>query len=218
MRIALIDGSPKPKRSVSGRLLDWVQEGLPADAEQVRARITEEDDYAALYHRAIKGSDAFVMAFPLYFDSLPNEVISFYEAVEREAASEGAALPRLYVIVNCGLYDAIQCRFAVAMSKVFARKAGMPWGRAISVGGGPMANFEPKGEGFLMKAGKAAVDDFAATVAALGTDEDIMVEPDCSRDDYHESSHQGWFNVITKRGGDIEDLRALPQEYTGQQA
>jgi hypothetical protein len=223
VRIVLVNGSPKPVRSVSGRLLDYLAaqlaggvtgagrtgSGTGADAGAYAPspdiiRVSVIADGAALPADA----DAVVLAFPLYVDSLPSHMIRFLEDVEaaRVDSSPAAARPAyFYFIVNNGFFEPRQCRLAVAMAREFCAGAGFSWGGSLSVGGGPMLNFAPVGEGAMSSAGDA-LRELAGAIRRGDGCGDILTMPDCPVEVYIESAHKGWEKAIIRRGGAVEDL------------
>jgi len=164
LRIALLNGSPKPKGSGSGMLLDYLQGQLPADAQVLSCQILRQGQEAAL--KAIEGCNAIVIAFPLYVDSLPSHLISFLLAAEQQLAAAAATgkAPKLYILVNNGFYEAGQNAIAVSMAKLFAARAGLQWGSAYMVGAGGMLGAAKIGEGPFRPIGEA-LGRMAASIA-----------------------------------------------------
>jgi hypothetical protein len=85
---------------------------------------------------ALTNADLFVLATPLYVDSLPYLVT---RALEHVAGASSPRRPqcRFAALINCGFPEAEQCRTALDITRAFARRAGLEWagGLALSEGG-----------------------------------------------------------------------------------
>ncbi|MDR1796072.1 MAG: NAD(P)H-dependent oxidoreductase [Clostridiales Family XIII bacterium] len=206
MKIVLINGSPKTKRSISGTLLGALSEHLPPEAERAQLHVIGAGGAEA--RAAIAGADVWVLAFPLYIDGLPSHLIRFLErAVVGEVVPKQGAV--VYTLVNNGFYEPEQCKNAVAAVKLFCNKAGLFWGQAVCVGAGPMAGFMPL-EKRPMAPVASALGEFAVSISTVATGEDLYVRPNVARFLYVKSAHAGWKKAAEKAGFSLSDLRRLP--------
>jgi hypothetical protein len=116
---------------------------------------------------ALSHADLFILATPLYVDSLPSLVIRTLEAIEG-ARAHGAA-PRqcvLATMINCGFPEAKQCETALAMAKVFARRARFEWAGGLALGQGGAIDGKPIDKlGGMTKHVRAALDLAAEALA-----------------------------------------------------
>jgi hypothetical protein len=86
---------------------------------------------------AVERADVIALAFPLYVDSLPANVVRALEIIdEHRAAGSQRAGQRLVAIVNSGFPEAHHNDTAVAICKQFARQAGFEWAGGLLLGGG----------------------------------------------------------------------------------
>ena len=78
MKVALINGSPKPRGSASAMLLDGLRACLPAGLECVECplhAVRPAEDPA----RLLLDTDALVLACPVYVDGLPAHLLTALE-------------------------------------------------------------------------------------------------------------------------------------------
>lgn len=140
MKAALINGSPKVKKSASGMLL-----------ESLKAYLGETEMLELGFHgssvsgqeaEVLREADALVFSFPLYVDGIPGHLLSCLADLE-EASFENARI-RIYGIVNCGFYEGIQAEPALQILKNWCVRTGCVWGGGVGVGGGGALAQMPK--------------------------------------------------------------------------
>jgi len=166
MNILLLIGSPKGRNSASFMLGSKLAEGFREHGAAVTYGLvhhglrSEEETVRLL--DAVEAADLVVLAFPLYFDSLPAPLTRLLERIaERWAKIPPATIPRLAVLVQCGFPEAHQCDTAIGICRQFAERTGMPWAGALAMGmgGSLVGDFRklPGGGRHLLEAlGKAA--------------------------------------------------------------
>lgn len=140
-RVVLLVGSARPRgESTSealGRYLLRALEAAGAHADIVWVAHCRSDDELKALTACVEAADLFVLASPMYFDSLPYLVT---RAMEHIAAARTASPPRrrtrFAAIVNCGLPEAAQTRVALAICQEFARQAGLDYAGGLGLGGG----------------------------------------------------------------------------------
>ena len=137
MNISAINGSPKTKKNASGSIIRQMEKLLGVNVETHHAAQLVSGETPGETIINILSSDALLIAFPLYVDSLPAPLIELLSRLEN-AVRGGAAKPRIYAIVNNGFFEASQNTLALEMIEHFARRTGMPWGYGIAIGGGGM--------------------------------------------------------------------------------
>lgn len=140
-RALLLVGSAKtPGTSTSealGRyLLDRLAAGGAATVVVPVCRSTSavEDRRLAA---AVAGSDLFILATPLYVDSLPYLVTRALESLAVARSREQTRRRCAFVaLMNCGFPESRQCETALAILRLFARQAGFDWAGGLALGGG----------------------------------------------------------------------------------
>ena len=130
MKVALINGSPKPVGSTSEILLKDL------------TRFTDETVQTSMYHfkkavlpevfiEAIDTFEALVFAFPLYVDGIPSQLFACLRQLEQLKC--GSKKVKIYCIVNCGFYEGTQNQIAMDIMKHWCKRAGYEWGMGIGV-------------------------------------------------------------------------------------
>lgn len=188
MNLYLLDGSPKPKGSTSLYLLKALESRLTEGHRVVwqNAREGKAQDMLA----QMDGANVWVIAFPLYVDGIPSHLLRLMEALEPLVA-QAAHKPKVYVIINCGFYDARQNHIALSMMRVWAERCGLAIGCALAIGGGGMVQAAPLGYGPVSSMGKG-MDWLAARILAGEDGSDLYVEPNFPRLLYKTVAHIGW--------------------------
>jgi hypothetical protein len=114
---------------------------------------------------ALTRADLFVLATPLYVDSLPYLVIRTLEHVAR-TSSPRQPLCRFTALINCGFPEAEQCRTALDIARAFARRAGLEWAGGLALSEGGAIDGRPlEALGGLGRQVRAALDCAAAALA-----------------------------------------------------
>lgn len=201
MKITLIDGSPKTIESASHELLKALAAEF-SDAEINWLKVistTNEADSLLLE------SDVIVFSFPLYVDSLPSHLIAYLFHLEQLFKGENKDI-KVYAIANCGFYDGRQNKIALQMIRNWCHKAGLSWGQGIGVGAGGMIIGAAVGKGPLKQAG-IVLKQFADTILAKDTHDDILFDPNFSRKMYQLGAHFGWHQLARKNGLKKKDIK-----------
>ncbi len=125
--------------------------------------------------QAVDEAAVFVLAFPLYVDTLPYLVTA---VLERIAAHRQATLPAgeplFLALANCGFPEASHNEVALAICRQFAAAARLRWAGGLARGGG-----QPLGGRQLEEAGGMARDAIPAlelAAAALTVGQPIPAE------------------------------------------
>ena len=146
----------------------------------------------------VGASDLLVLAFPLYIDSLPAQLIAAFEkiAVQRKNAASPKT-QELVVIVNNGFPESAQNATALAICRQFALETGIEWVGGLSLGGGGVINGSSLEEaGFVARNIRKALD-FAARDLLEGKvvsrqAVDLMAKPAIPRWLYLFASNRAW--------------------------
>ena len=132
MRVAFINGSPRKSNSISLKLLRALEERLPG-CEISRGWDTP--------------GEAIVIAFPLYVDSLPSNLL-------RELEAHETGLPPgtpVYALANNGFYEGEQNAIAIAILRNWSLRAGLAWGQGAGLGGAMVSAEATTREGNIMR-------------------------------------------------------------------
>ncbi|MDU9047682.1 MAG: flavodoxin family protein [Candidatus Electrothrix sp. Rat3] len=154
-RALLIIGSPKRKDSCTSAVLGehllkrlvrhkWETESLclTEDIQDSKGRST--------LCAAVDQADAIIISFPLYIDSLPFLMTKAIEIIaSHRARIKNDRKQKLYVLINNGFPESLQCAVALAICHNFSTECGMTWSGAITLGAGealvsgqPLAGFK----------------------------------------------------------------------------
>jgi len=207
MKIAMINGSSKSRSGISDILLAYLKamlesaDSLAASAIQVSK--LKDGKLSAEETKAIVAADSIVFAFPLYVDGLPAPMLSWLMSMENAFPEKR---PLIYAVANCGYYEGIQSQTAISILKNWAVRAGVPWGAALAVGGGPMyfsAKIAATGPG---KATFAGLEALARHILLQETADDRYTSPSLPRFLYSFTANQQWKRAIRARGLKVSDL------------
>ena len=167
----LLVGSAKPagksaSEALGTYLLDRLAEhGFTTDKVLVfRALRTESRTQALL--QAVDSCDLFILAFPLYVDTLPYLVTRALERIAQHRQGQADAYrPRFLAIANCGFPEAHHNDTALAICRQFAQAANLEWVGGLARGAG-----QPLGGKPLVESGGMARD----AITALDMAADIL--------------------------------------------
>jgi hypothetical protein len=170
-----------------GRYLLAGLEAEGATCGMMRANRCLRDAGLARLLQTVDDVDLFVLASPLYVDSLPYLVTRCLEriadhraGVRSQAADAGvpgtgcvgswskpARGPRFLAILNCGFPEAEHNRVALDICRAFARRAGLEWAGGLALGGGEAIPQTPLAEaGALVRHVREALDLTAVALLA----------------------------------------------------
>ena len=196
MRIFLVNGSPKPKRSVSENILNALKEMLPSDSEIVTIRYKDVDE------SIFESADTIVFAFPLYVDSLPAHLIKMLE--QMETVDKNPDL-KIYSIINNGFFESRQSRHAAKVMKHWCNHTDVEYSGCLCIGAGPTFGMSPM-EAYPMKEIGESMDKLSQAITDKRSAGDIYSEPNLSKDGYAKSGNDGWIKAARKRGLTEENL------------
>ncbi|MCQ5130877.1 NAD(P)H-dependent oxidoreductase [Butyricicoccus faecihominis] len=196
MKIVMLSGSPRPKRSTSLYLLDILKDKLAAENEITMYQSTGTN--LAALAADLSGSDVFVIACPLYVDGVPSNLLQALSAVQ-QASITGREKIRVYTLVNNGFYDAAQNSIAIDILWNWCDQCGFQRGCAVGIGAGEMVQMAPMGHGPLVNLGKA-IDRLVKTIEAGSAQNDLFVEPNLPRFLYKLAAHYGWRKQAKENG------------------
>ncbi|MFL5458488.1 MAG: hypothetical protein ACJ78X_18980, partial [Myxococcales bacterium] len=172
LRSVVLVGSARPKATSTSEVLGSAL--VPRGGELVHF-VTEFVHDGGAAQRCIEdvlASDLFVLASPLYVDSLPFLATRALERIA-SAAARSAKRPRCAAVINCGFPEAEHCTPALRIVRSFADEAGFVWAGGLALGGGEIIHGQP-----LEKVGKVVVRARAALESAAAALQDGEPIPD----------------------------------------
>lgn len=205
MKIALVNGSPKGKNSVSAFLLKELSEKL-ADCVcteiSLHARGTVTDATMA----ELLEADALVLVFPLYVDGVPSHLLA--ELCEMQRLLAGRKPLSVYAMVNCGFFEGQQTKIALRIVENWCARCGFGWCGGIGVGGGGMLlslQNVPAGHG-PRKPVSEAISCLFEAIRENQPMNNQFVSPAFPRLLYKLAAQSGWREGIRKNGLRPKDL------------
>jgi NAD(P)H-dependent FMN reductase len=142
MKLTIVNGSPRGRKSNSDRILQW----LLADIKDTVGFSYEKVYVVDIKERKsqieiLKSSDAIVVIFPLYTDCMPGITKDFFETMENNKKEfEGKAIT---FIVHSGFPEAIHSRAVEKYNEYFARLLKMKYLGTIIMGGSEALSAAP---------------------------------------------------------------------------
>lgn len=144
----MICGSPKMSESTSGYLLQQLSTMIKGQHEIITYNIgrksLQEQDY-----QSIAQSKAIVIAFPLYIDSIPSQLLRFFVEMEKRLRSLKSQI-LVYCITINGFYEGKQNCNAIDNVKLWCESCGLIFAGGIGHGVGemiPLVKYIPMGHG-----------------------------------------------------------------------
>lgn len=173
-RALLLIGSAKAAgQSTSESLGDYLlaqlaRNGFTTEKEYLHRALRTPPRRQALL-TAVAQADLFVLACPLYVDSLPYLVTNALELIAADRQHQPTQRPLQFVaLVNCGFPEAQQNETALAICHEFARQTQMHWAGGLALGqGGSIAGQSLTAAGGLVRPVVNALD-LTATALAQG--------------------------------------------------
>ncbi len=198
--IAAINGSPKAKESVSGMLIEKMEQILNTKIDVYQATKLTRLEIASETIAQILKADILLIVFPLYVDSLPAPLINLLLRMEQTARTMDLPLPVVYGICNCGFYEPEHTRLALRILRNFSLRARLTWGYGIGLGCGGFMQSNIKN----MDKGPTA--NVYAELNSLGQEisggakkhEDVFVTPKIPRFLYKMGGQIGWLQLAGK--------------------
>ena len=206
--MALINGSPKGKRSASNCILQELKPLLAHDSN----RILEYRFCNSVLHPRemdqIIDCDVLIFAFPLYVDGIPSHLLRCLMQLEGHLAAIPQKRIMVYSAVNCGFYEGEHNELAIEMLKNWCTKAGLTWGQGIGIGAGgmlPVLQNVPMGHGPKKNLGKA-VAQLAHNALERTSGESLFFTANLPRIVYKLAAEMGWRQSIKANGLKRQDL------------
>ncbi len=205
MKIALVNGSPKGKDSVSALLLQELKELLGgAEFIEISVRPAAGESLGSLGDQ-----DAVVFAFPTYVDGVPSHLLrALVQGEDRLRERSLGSGPVVYAIANCGFFEASQNRHSLAILESWCARTGLVWGQGVGIGAGPalaaVARIPP-GSGPRRKV-SGALRILAGRIRQKSGGENLFASPGLPRFLYRFFGELGWREQVRAHGLRPRDL------------
>jgi multimeric flavodoxin WrbA len=207
VKIALINGSPKPSQSASGRILQFLQPLLESERHENTLHAWRRPDLDSQDALDLCECDALIFAFPLYVDGIPSHLLNCLMQLEERLAHIEKDI-KVYAIVNCGFYEGHQARWALAMMENWCHRAQVQWGYGIGLGaGGILAgdNAIPLDVGPNRNLGQA-LRKLAHSVTNRVSDQNLFITANFPKLLYKLGGEMGWRKNARANGLRARDL------------
>ena len=205
MTVALINASPKVKGSSSGILLNDLKEclGNKVDIEEICLRTSK---ITAEIIEKLKKADTWVVAFPLYVDSLPSHLLACLKQLEK--MTWGHKNLNVYGIANCGFYEGNQAEPALNVLKNWCVKAGCAYKGSLGIGGGGAiaVSGNMSGKAGLRSNIYKAMKKFADHIVKKEGEVNKYATVAFPRFIYKIAAQNSWRKMIKANGGKKKDL------------
>ena len=209
MKTVAINGSPKLKDSLSGRIIEQMGKILGEHIEIHHAAQLVRDGTASESLRNLLNADTLLIVFSLYVDSLPAPLIEFLTRLEGTA--DGAAPLRVFAIVNCSFFEPRQTEPALEIIKHFADCTGFEWGYGLGIGGGPMlTSFGDNWDNGPVSGIHNALRDMSLAIRESRSGQNVFISAKFPRFLYRTMANMSWRRLARKNGIKTASLRARP--------
>lgn len=136
--VLIIMGSPRGKKGSSEAIADYLIKRIESTCTVTKILLKTEmnkpEKILACYERA----DHVIVSLPIYQNSVPGLVLSFFEFLEENKEKFSVRERRMTVISNSGFDQVSAHRCAVLQCQMFAKKMGMGWEGAVTVAPGTL--------------------------------------------------------------------------------
>ncbi len=135
MKLAVVNGSPRGRKSNSDRIIGWLTDGVE-DAVKVYAADVKKQDEAVL---KVAQADSVLFVFPLYTDAMPGLAKAFFEKlVKTDLAGK-----TITFVVHSGFGEAIHSRTVERFCAYFAKINDMNYLGCVVMGGSEALQVAP---------------------------------------------------------------------------
>ena len=204
MKIGIINGSPRGKKSNSEILINYLYSLL--EGHKINKYYSFFNKIDSEIKSEIHNADVLIFVFPLYIDSIPSSLLDILLKFEEEKIINSKT--KIYCIVNNGFFEGKQNQLAILQMKNWCQKTGAEWGQGIGIGAGEILSYVekvPLGKGPLKNLGKV-LNLFSGNIKALKSDSEIYVNPNWSRLLYWTQGTVSWIIKARKNKLKIKEL------------
>jgi len=215
-KLTIINGSPKPKSSVSKTIIDYFCGFLTETPTVLQAtKLIKQENPTELIDSL--ANTTLLLVFPLYIDSLPAPLIKVLNIIEEQTRKlPNKPIVKVYTIVNCGFLEAQHNFLALKIIEHFCCSCGYLFQGGLAIGSGAILmdyrNAPNKGPATAIY---QAIENLARKITSdQPLPEDIFVSPKMPRWLYILGGNYGWKSIAKKRGTK-NSLNAQPHKTNG---
>jgi multimeric flavodoxin WrbA len=201
MKITIVNGSPRGKKSNSQYYINELEKLLPGNAidhiSALEKEILEPEKIPTLSNR-----DILVFCFPLYVDAIPSHLLAVLQNWETWFKKSDGERPVVYGLVNCGFFEGEQTQPALEILENWCERAGLVWGTGLGIGGSEMLSHlasVPIGHGPKKSLGKS-FEIFAETILQKRSGPVLFTKPNFPRFLYSLMGSLSWVAEAKKNG------------------
>jgi len=140
MKISIINGSQKSKESNSGLILNKLNKLISTDHEIKNYKLGAKG-FPEKILKEIGSGDIIVLAFPLYVDSIPTNMLKMLIELEKYIKKEPTQNTIIYTIINNGFYEGKQTHIAFEIIENWCERSCVKFGGGIGQGAGETIGF-----------------------------------------------------------------------------
>lgn len=194
---ACLPGAGKDPAADDGALSD---QAYPASAPWLSVAGNDPSADAGV----LASRDVIILAFPLYVDGIPSQLLRYMEGLGRLQGK------KLYCLINCGFMEPEHMDIAMEMIRLWCAETGMAFMGGCAFGGGGIGPNLKIGKGPGHNYGKA-LDQLAKNIAAERFGEIIKTRINMPKKLYIFGAHRGWKSAAKKRGLRPKELYGAPR-------
>lgn len=202
MKVAMINGSPKPGKSNTAFLLNSLEALISSGNELTHYHIIKNPPSEEAF-RQLCQMDALVLAFPLYIDAIPSHLFRLLVELEEHMKAKHKNEIYVYAITNNGFYEGRQNHIAFEILKNWCQRSGLRFGQGLGHGAGEMLASNdkiPLGHGPLKNLGKA-MNILANNINSKSSGELMLVNPNFPRFAWQFAGTHFFWNAEAKKNG-----------------
>ncbi len=202
MKIALINGSPKLKKSNSAIMLG-ILEPLISTGHEITTYHLNKKPLTPEQYSELCRMDVLVIAFPLYVDGIPSHLFRMLVALEEYMKAEREQDIYVYALINNGFFEGQQNHIALKIIQHWCSRCGLHFGQGLGQGAGEMMGFlekVPVGRGPLKNLGHA-MQGLAGNIHSRSVDESLLLSPNFPRFAWKFSATHSFWNATAKKNG-----------------
>jgi len=199
MKFAMIMGSPKPKGSMSSRLIEEMTTAIGNSGKVLIFNAAKPERF-----NEVLSCDRLVFVYPLYFDSLPSHVIAYLEQLDAFIkAHPPEKNPSVYAVCNLGFYEGYQTRWSLGRIQCWAEAVGFPWKVGIGLGAGPFLPHLPPVARIKTDKGR---EQFLMLLLSDAGGDNIYTEPEITKEMFVEMGNANWIPSLEANGLTVDDV------------
>ena len=137
MKIIIINGSQKAGESNTGIILNELNKLVKNEHNMVNYKLGTKQSWPEIF-KDIASCDVMILAFPLYNDSVPSNMLQMLIELEDYLRKENKKDIIAYTIINNGFYEGKQTHIAFEIIQNWCEQAELIFGGGIGQGAGEM--------------------------------------------------------------------------------